>query len=118
MTAIRTLLFCASVALAADHPEVALWTAGFLFLSLLDPTPRSYLFMLAGYSLPLIALPTVSAPGTVFDVAVARVTEITIGIVCASLVNSLVFPIRVGPLLGNRAQAWMRDAGVWAGYGP
>jgi endo-1,4-beta-xylanase len=28
MSAIRTLLFCASVALAADHSEVALWTAG------------------------------------------------------------------------------------------
>ena len=28
MTVIRTLLLCASAALAADHPEVALWTAG------------------------------------------------------------------------------------------
>jgi acetyl esterase/lipase len=28
MTCLRTLLFCASVALAADHPEVPLWPAG------------------------------------------------------------------------------------------
>ncbi|MDQ0467415.1 FUSC family protein [Labrys wisconsinensis] len=104
----------------ADTPElfslaVALWTGGFLFVSLLDRTPRSYVFMLAGYSLPLIALPTVSEPGTIFDVAVARTEEITLGIVCASLVFALVLPVRVGPVLGAQAAAWLRDAGAWAG---
>jgi uncharacterized membrane protein YccC len=106
--------------LFANSPElfslvVALWTGGFLFVSLLDRTPRSYVFMLAGYTLPLIALPAVSDPGTIFDIAVARAEEITIGIVCASLVNSLVFPIRIGPALGAQAAGWLRDAGAWAG---
>lgn len=103
----------------ASAPElfilvVGLWTGAFLFVSLLDRTPRSYVFMLAGYTLPLIALPTVNAPGTVFDVAVSRAEEITIGIVCAALVNSLFFPSRIGPVLGRQIAGWMRDAGDWA----
>ena len=32
----------------------------------------SYVFMLAGYTMPLVALPTVTDPSTVFDVAIAR----------------------------------------------
>ena len=67
---------------------MALWIGGFLFLSLLDRIPRSYVFMLAGYSLPLIALPTVNDPGTIFDVAVARTEEITLGIVCAPMLTT------------------------------
>jgi uncharacterized membrane protein YccC len=48
---------------------VALWTGSLLYISLLDRTPRSYVFMLAGYTLPLIALPAVDAPETIFDIA-------------------------------------------------
>ncbi|CAM5765408.1 fusaric acid resistance protein [Labrys miyagiensis] len=94
---------------------IGLWTGLFLFVSLLDRTPRGYVFMLAGYSLPLIALPAVNAPGTIFDVAVARSEEITLGIVCAAVVNSLFFPTRVGPVLGAQLERWLRDAGAWAG---
>lgn len=93
---------------------VGLWTGVLLFVSLLDRTPRSYVFMLAGYTLPLIALPTVTAPETIFDVAVSRAEEITLGIVCAALVNSLFFPARIGPVLGRQIAGWMRDAGAWA----
>lgn len=92
---------------------VALWTGGFLFVSFLDRTARSYVFMLAGYSLPLIALPAVSDPIQVFDIAVSRTLEIGIGIVCASLVNSLILPAPIGPVLGARTGKWLRDAGEW-----
>src|SRR5262249_12084135 len=53
---------------------------------------RSYMFVLAGYTAALIGFPTVLAPGTVFDTAVSRVEEITIGVVCAAVVHSLIFP--------------------------
>jgi uncharacterized membrane protein YccC len=104
----------------ANAPElfiivVGLWTGLFLFISLLDRTPRGYVFMLAGYSLPLIALPAVGVPDMIFDVAIARAEEITLGIVCAAVVNSLFFPTRVGPVLGAQIQGWLRDAGAWAG---
>lgn len=93
---------------------VGLWTGLFLFVSLLDRTPRSYVFMLAGYTLPLIALPVANAPATIFDVAVSRAEEITLGIVCAAVVNSLFFPTRIGPVLGRQIAGWLRDAGRWA----
>ncbi|AVA21260.1 MULTISPECIES: FUSC family protein [unclassified Rhizobium] len=107
------------VPLFVNAPEllsvvVALWTGTLLFISMLDRTSRSYVFMLAGYSLPLIALPTVGAPETVFDVALARSEEIIIGIVCASVVSAIVFPSSVGPALGQRISSWLDDAGIWA----
>ena len=113
---------CASVIfvpLLVNAPEllsvvVALWTGTLLFIAMLDRTSRSYVFMLAAYSLPLIALPTVGSPETVFDVALARSEEIIIGIVCASVVSSIIFPSSVGTVLGQRISSWLDDAGTWA----
>lgn len=92
---------------------VALWTAVCLGLALLDRTPRSYVFMLAAYSLSIIGLPSVDAPAGVWDVAVARSEEIVVGIVCASLVQTLIFPRHVGPALGERIGAWLAEATGW-----
>jgi uncharacterized membrane protein YccC len=73
-----------------DAPElttlaIILWVALCVFIALLDRTPRSYMFVLSGYTAALIGFPSVLAPGTVFDTAVSRVEEITIGVVCAAL---------------------------------
>jgi uncharacterized membrane protein YccC len=81
-----------------------------VYLSLLDGTPRSYAFMLAGYTVALIGFPSVSSPETVFDTAAARVQEVSLGIVCASLVSMLVLPRSVGSALTDRADAWLADA--------
>ncbi|WP_425350930.1 FUSC family protein [Methylobacterium aquaticum] len=94
---------------------LALWTAGCLYLSLLDRTPRSYLFMLAGYTAALIGFPAVATPEAIFDIAVSRAEEITLGILCASLVASLVLPEPVGPVLAARVGAWLAEAGRWTG---
>lgn len=92
---------------------VALWTGTMLYLAISDRTARSYVFMLAGYTMPLIALPTVSDPSTVFDVAIARTQEITLGIICASVVGSNILPSRLAPTLIERADAWFRDAAFY-----
>lgn len=93
---------------------VSLWTGTLLYISLLDRTPRSYAFMLAGYTLPLIALPLVDSPATVFDTAVARCEEIIIGITCASIVSAIVFPTSVGTVLSAKIADWTRDARQWS----
>lgn len=93
---------------------LALWVAGCLVVSLLDRTPRSYMLMLAGYTAALIGFPSVGQPGAIFDVAVARVVEIGLGIVCASVVHSLVFPRPVGAALQGRLSDWLKDADRWA----
>ena len=78
---------------------VSMWIGACLFVSLLDRTPRSYLMMLAGYTAAIIAFPSVNSPGNIFDIAVARCEEISIGIVCATVVHSLIFPRPVGATL-------------------
>ncbi|MCS0504826.1 FUSC family protein [Ancylobacter mangrovi] len=122
--ALGTLLGAAAavffVPLFVNAPEllslvVALWTGCLLYISMLDRTPRSYVFMLAGYSLPLIALPEVGAPDQIFDVALARSEEIIIGITCASVVGAVVFPTSVGTALSARISGWLDDAASWAG---
>lgn len=96
---------------------LALWIGGCLYFSLLDRTPRSYMLMLAGYTAGLIAFPAVGSPEAIFDIALARVEEIVLGMLCATLVHSLVLPQAFGPVLVARldkavddAHAWIRDA--------
>ncbi|HBF28461.1 FUSC family protein [Rhizobium sp.] len=93
---------------------VALWTGTLLFLSMLDRSARSYVFMLAGYTLPLIALPVVGSPDTIFDIALARSEEIALGIICAAIVNMVIMPVSLGAEFGRRINGWLGDAGAWA----
>jgi uncharacterized membrane protein YccC len=93
---------------------VALWTGTLLYLSMFDRSARSYVFLLAGYTLPLIALPTVTNPAAVFDTALSRTEEILLGITVASVVGSAVFPSRLAPTLIERTDAWFRDAAFYA----
>lgn len=93
---------------------LSLWVGACLTVSLLDRTPRSYVLMLAGYTAAIIGFPSVSQPGAIFDIAVWRVVEIGLGIVCATLVHSLVFPRPVGTVLRARLSAWLEEADRWA----
>ncbi len=88
---------------------IGLWMGLCLAISLLDGTPRSYLFMLAGYTVAIASFAVVSVPETTFDYAVGRVEEIAIGIICAAVVNRLVFPRHSGPVLVSRIDNWLRD---------
>jgi uncharacterized membrane protein YccC len=98
-----------------DAPELlclamALWVGLCLYLSLLDRQPRGYAFMLAGYTVALIGFPAVADPGGIFDTALARVEEITLGIVCATLVSTIVLPRSVAPAVASRVNGWLEDA--------
>ncbi len=92
---------------------MAAWTGLCLFFALLDRTPRGYVFMLAGYTAAIIAFSLVDAPDTVFVIALDRVEEITLGIVCATLVGTILFPRPVGPVLIARLDAWFGVAQDW-----
>jgi uncharacterized membrane protein YccC len=108
----------ASVALVPPFAEtpyllsalIALWTAVFVYISISTRSARNYVFLLASYSLSVIALPALANPLGIFDVAVARTEEITLGIVCASVVGSIFFPNRLAPTLIERTDAWFRNA--------
>jgi uncharacterized membrane protein YccC len=92
---------------------MALWAGVCLYFSLLDRTPRAYIFMLAGYTAAIIGFPSVNAPGAVFDTALARVEEITLGIMCATVVHTIVFPRDVGRVLATRISGFLKDAETW-----
>jgi uncharacterized membrane protein YccC len=105
-----------------DAPElttlaIILWVALCVFVSLLDRTPRSYMFVLSGYTAALIGFPSVLAPGTVFDTAVSRVEEITVGVVCAAIVHSLIFPKSAFSAFEEKLRSAMAEARRWLADG-
>jgi uncharacterized membrane protein YccC len=93
---------------------LALWLGLCLYISLLDRTPRAYLFLLAGYTASIIGFPSVNAPDAIFTTAALRVQEITIGILCGSLVHGLVFPQTVTATLLTRIDTILGDAERWS----
>ncbi|VIO73035.1 p-hydroxybenzoic acid efflux pump subunit AaeB [Bradyrhizobium ivorense] len=100
-----------------DAPEllslaIAVWVGAFLYIALLDGTPRGYVFMLAGYTIAIVGLPVLSTPELTFDVAVSRVQEITLGIICASVFSMLVLPRSVASAVAGQADAWLANASL------
>ena len=73
------------------------------------------MFVLSGYTAALIGFPSVLAPGTVFDTAVSRVEEITLGVVCAAIVHSLIFPKSVFSAFEDKLRSAMAQARRWIG---
>src|SRR3984893_10129745 len=96
---------------------IILWVALCVFISLFDRTPRSYMFVLSGYTAALIGFPSVLAPGTVFDTAVSRVEEITLGVVCAAIVHSLIFPKSVFSAFEQKLRGSIADTRRWLADG-
>ena len=93
---------------------MASWLGLCVFVSLLDRTPRSYMFVLAGYTACLIVFPDVDTPQTIFTVAALRVQEILIGIACGSLIHGVLLPGSISTVLLARVQAMLRDAERWS----
>ena len=109
---VGTVMSVVFIALFAQTPwlfllSLALWLALCTACSTLLRSAWSYSFVLAGYTVAIIALPTVNHPLLVFDQAVARCTEISLGIICATLSSALLWPLRVEQQLAGQArQAW------------
>ncbi len=93
---------------------LAVWLGLCVYLALLDRTPRSYVFLLAGYTASTIGFPSVDVPGTIFSTAAERVQEITIGILAGSIVHGAFFPRTVTARLLKRIDAIVRDCEQWS----
>jgi uncharacterized membrane protein YccC len=70
---------------------------------------RSYGFVLAGYTAALIGIPAWQHPDGAFLSAVARGTEVTMGVICAGLVSALIFPQHVGKQLRKTIRDRFRE---------
>ncbi len=93
---------------------IALWTGILLFLSMHLRTANNYALMLAGYTLPLIALPVVDNPLAVWDVAEARTEEIFLGIAVAAVVGAMFWPRRLAPVFNDSVSKWFSDASTYS----
>ncbi|MFS2138331.1 FUSC family protein [Duganella sp. Dugasp56] len=98
-----TLVGCsAALALVALFPQsppllfigVAVWIALCTGGAAMHRNQQSYSFVLAGYTACMIAVPAIDAPDHVFTLAITRVTEVGLGIICAAVVHDVVFPRR------------------------
>ncbi|MCZ4052816.1 FUSC family protein [Oxalobacter sp. OxGP1] len=94
------------------------WFGFCLFMSLMDRTPRSYAFLLGGYTVGFVAMPALADMSTfnisgIFDVALARSEEIILGVLCSTLVHSLVLPKGIGSVILKRLDQVLSDGQQW-----
>jgi len=89
--------------------SMALWiglcTAG----SMVYRNHQSYGFVLAGYTLCIVGLPTAISPELTFNIAVTRISEILIGLICATMVSDLVFPQRIWDAIQTKVRQRFSD---------
>jgi uncharacterized membrane protein YccC len=81
---------------------VALWIGLCTFGSQYARNFAAYSFVLSGYTVAIVGIPGALAPGSAFYIAVARITEITLGIIVTATVNHIVLP---SPLAASLWQA-------------
>ena len=102
----------------ANIPEllvlaIAAWVGLCIYLALLDRSPRSYMFLLGGYTVALVGLPLAGDPGALFDSAVARTEEIALGATCAAVVHNLVLPRSLRETIAARLHTSLADTRGW-----
>lgn len=82
-------------------------------IAYLDRTPRAYGFQLFGLTLMIVLVAGIDHPETMFDTALARLCEISLGIICATAIDSIIFPRSLGPIVRRRLRAWLPDMELW-----
>jgi len=89
---------------------ISMWVALCLYLSLHDRTPKSYVFMLAGYSAAIMGFPDVTAPASITYTVISRIEEISVAILCSSLIHRLIMPVSMSSLLEQSVSVWYQNA--------
>jgi len=103
------------VALFAQSPELFL-TALALWIGLCTAVAtglrnfRAYAAALAGYTAAITAMGAISAPERVFDIAVARVTYVLLGIAIEAVLRALLAPGTPDAEVRQRLDAYVRQA--------
>ncbi|MCL2308898.1 MAG: FUSC family protein [Proteobacteria bacterium] len=88
---------------------MALWIGLCVFGAASYRNFRSYGFVLAGYTAALVGLPAAQQPDMAFDIALARLTEVMLGLLCAGIVSAAVFPLRANEDLEEAMRRRYRD---------
>jgi uncharacterized membrane protein YccC len=78
---------------------MALWIGFCTAGSMVFRHHQSYGFVLAGYTICIVGLPSTIDPTLTFDIGVTRISEIMMGLLSATIVSDLIFPQRMGEAL-------------------
>lgn len=70
---------------------------------------KSYGFVLAGYTAAMIGLPASLQPEAFFPIAVTRLSEVALGILCAGVVSDVIFPRRLSDAIVGNVQSRYTD---------
>jgi uncharacterized membrane protein YccC len=113
-------VFGASIALLlmgllADVPAALFLSVGLaallgFFVSMIDQTPRGYVYVMAGITAAVIGLPNALDPLSGFTTAMVRTEEILLGIACATVIDTVFFPHPAGAILNASVAAWLQRA--------
>jgi uncharacterized membrane protein YccC len=108
-------ILCVLVALLVNLPgalflAVGAAALGCFFIALIDRMPSGHAIFAAGVTIALIGLPDTLYPLTGFPTVVARVEEVLIAILCATLIDSVFFPHAAGVALNASVAKWLMAA--------
>ena len=78
---------------------LAIWIALCTYASKKARNFSAYGFVLAGYTVVIVGITGAQDPGNAFFTAIARVTEISVGILSAALISRLVLPLSLADSL-------------------
>jgi uncharacterized membrane protein YccC len=107
------------VPLLVDSPLIlglalSAWLGLCTYIAVLDRTPRSYLFVLGGYTASIIGFPSVDSPAGIFNTAIVREQEIVIGIITAALIHGTLFPRTLTERVRVRIEQILVEAEGWS----
>lgn len=88
---------------------MSLWLALCTFAARSYRNNIAYAWVLAGFTAAIVGIGASDTPERVFDIAVARVSEITLGVGCAFFFGAVILPERLAAELLTVVQATRRD---------
>ncbi|MDN5928253.1 MAG: FUSC family protein [Hyphomicrobiales bacterium] len=95
---------------------LAVWIGLCTFVASMLRNPESYAAALAGYTAAIISMPAFGQPHLAHELAVARSSEIALGILCAGLASRLFLPRLASDQIAGKLEGLIRDLAAYAQF--
>jgi uncharacterized membrane protein YccC len=95
---------------------LAIWIGLCTFVASMLRNPESYGAALAGYTAAIISMPGFGQPHLAHELAIARASEIILGIVCAGLASRLFLPRLASDQIAGKLESIIRDLAAYAEF--
>jgi len=92
---------------------LAAWIGLCLYLAIQERTPRTFGFMLAAYTAAIVGFPYLDQPGDIFQIALDRVEEMSLGVICATVAHTVLAPWDPTAALRRRIEGFLADGRLW-----